>query len=86
MAEVLIRDLDDKVIERLNIQAAARGLSLEDELREILTAAAKSSFERPNREELLKELERIRAMTPPHPPGTTFPLAEDLIREDRDSR
>ena len=31
-------------------------------------------------------LERIRAMTPPHKPGATYPTAEQLVREDRDTR
>jgi hypothetical protein len=35
---------------------------------------------------LLAELERIRAMTPPHQPGAAYPTAEQLIREDRDTR
>jgi hypothetical protein len=50
-------------------------------LRDLLTEAAK-----PSREELLADLERIRAMTPPRQPGVTYPTAEDLIREDRDTR
>ena len=79
MAQVVIRNLDESVVERLKAHAAAEQKSLEQKLRDILTEAA-----RPSRAELLAELDRIRAMTPPHPPGA--PLAEDLIREDRDSR
>jgi antitoxin FitA len=79
MAQVVIRNLDESVVERLKARAAAEQKSLEQKLRDILTEAA-----RPSRTELLAELDRIRAMTPPHPPGA--PLAEDLIREDRDSR
>lgn len=79
MAQVVIRNLDESVVERLKARAAAEQKSLEQKLRDILTEAA-----RPSRAELLAELDRIRAMTPPHPPGA--PLAEDLIREDRDSR
>jgi len=36
--------------------------------------------------EKLALIDRVRAMTPPQPPGKTFPSAEELIREDRDSR
>jgi len=38
------------------------------------------------RAELGAELERVRAMTPAHKPGATYPTAEELIREDRDKR
>lgn len=79
MAQVVIRNLDDDVVERLKAQAAAEKKSLEQKLRDVLTEAAK-----PSRAEVLAEVDRIRAMTPPRPPGA--PLAEDLIREDRDSR
>jgi len=50
-------------------------------LRDLLTEAAK-----PSRAELLADLERIRAMTPPPKPGVIYPTAEELIREDRDTR
>lgn len=79
MAQVVIRNIDDDVVERLKARAAAEKKSLEQKLRDVLTEAAK-----PSRAELLAELDRIGAMTPPHPPGA--PLAEDLIREDRDNR
>ena len=79
MAQVVIRNIEDDVVERLKARAAAEKKSLEQKLRDVLTEAA-----RPLRTEVLAEVDRIRAMTPPHPPGA--PLAEDLIREDRDSR
>jgi plasmid stability protein len=79
MAQVVIRNIDDDVVERLKARAAAEKKSLEQKLRDVLTEAAK-----PSRAEVLAEVDRIRAMTPPRPPGA--PLAEDLIREDRDSR
>ena len=81
MGQVIIRNIDDAVIERLKSRAAAEHKSLEQSLREVLTEAA-----RPSRAELLAELERIRAMTPPQQPGVTYPTAEELIREDRDNR
>lgn len=81
MGQVLVRDVDEAVIEALAARAMARGVSLEQEVRELLTEAV-----RPDRSALLEEIDRIRAMTPPPASGARFPLAEDLIRADRDSR
>jgi len=81
MGQVVIRNVDDRVLERLRARAMAQRKSLEQSLRDLLTEAA-----RPSRTELLAELERIRAMTPPRAPGVTYPTAEQLIREDRDPR
>jgi antitoxin FitA len=76
MGQVLVRNLADEVIEAHRARARARGVSLEQELREVLRRAA-----RPSKEELLEEMARCRAMTPP---GHRTP-AEDVIREVRDS-
>ena len=38
--DVLIEDIDQAVIDRLSMIAAEKGISLEEELREILTSAA----------------------------------------------
>ncbi len=75
-SQVLVRNLDPDVVAALKRRARRRGHSLEQELREILTAAA-----RPERNELLAEADRIRAMSP-------GPLRDsvDLIREERDRR
>ena len=75
MAQVLIRNIDERVMERLRARAAAERKSLEQKLRDILAEAAK-----PSRQELLDELEACRALTP-HGYRT---LAEDVIREIRD--
>ena len=64
MGQVIVRNLDDAVIETHRRRAKARGVSLEQELRDVLGRAAK-----PSREELLEEMRQIRAMTPPLPPG-----------------
>ncbi len=77
MAQVIVRSLDDAVVAALKAKAARRGHSLEQELRDVLTAAAA-----PTRGALLAELDRCRALTPP---GDRL-LAEDLVREDRDRR
>ena len=79
MAQVVIRNIDDAVVERLKARAAAKRQSLEQTLREILTEAAT-----PSRADVIEELARGRALSPPLPAGA--PLAEDLIRNDRDSR
>jgi antitoxin FitA len=81
VGQVIIRNIDDRVIEHLKARAKAQRKSLEQSLRDLLTEAAK-----PSRAELLADLERIRAMTPPHKPGVNYPTAEELIREDRDAR
>ena len=77
MGQVIIRQLDDAVIAALKARAKRRGQSLEQELRNILTHAAKRTPE-----ERLALVDQIRgnATDVPHP------LAEDLIREDRDRR
>jgi antitoxin FitA len=76
MGQVLVRNLADEVIETHRARAKARGVSLEQELREVLRRAAG-----PTREELLEEMARCRALTPP---GHRT-AAEDIIREVRDS-
>jgi antitoxin FitA len=77
MGQVLIRNVDDSVILSLKERAAEHGRSLEAELRQVLTDAARKS-----RAALIQELAEIRAMTPP----VSGPLAEDLVREGRDER
>lgn len=76
MAQVIVRNLDDEVVATLKRRAERHGHSLEQELRDILSRAA-----RPDRTELLAETLRIRAMTP----GVLSDSTE-LIREDRDRR
>jgi plasmid stability protein len=78
---VVVWNLDDRVPERLMARAVAQHKSLEQSLRDLLTDAAK-----PSPAELLAELERIRAMTSPRASGVTYPTAEKLVREDRDTR
>lgn len=76
MAQVLIRNIDEQVMKRLKVRAAAERKSLEQKLRDILAEAAK-----PSRQEVLNELEACRALTP----HTHRTLAEDVIREIRDN-
>jgi plasmid stability protein len=78
MGQIIIRNLDDAVVAELKKKAAAQGLSLEESLRRSLAQLA-----RPSKEELIAEMNRIAAMSPPR---TKPPFAEDLIREGRDER
>ncbi len=77
MAQVIVRNLDDKVVAALKERAAGKGRALEQELRDILTDAAK-----PSRAELRAEMDRCRAMTP----KAHRTPAEDIIREIRDEQ
>ena len=77
MGQVIVRNLTDDVIAAHKRRAAARGVSLEQQLPAVLAEAA-----RPTRAQLLRRLAACRSLTPP---GPRTP-AEDLIREDRDSR
>ena len=77
MGQVLIRGIDDRVLQALRDRAAERGRSLEAELRDVLTRAAGTP-----RAALLAELADIRALTPKGPRL----LAEDAVREGRDER
>ena len=81
MGQILVRNLSDGIIRRLKQRASEQNLSLEETVRRILAEATKP--EKPSSEQLLKELERIRSMSPPI---TEPPFSEHLIREDRDSR
>ena len=81
MGQVIVRNLDDAVIEAHRRRAKARGVSLEQELRDVLSRAAG-----PSREERLRRIDEIRAMTPGLGPGEQRTPAEVLVREGRDSR
>ena len=78
MGQILVRNLDDAIIKRLKQDASQEGISLEEKARRVLGEAAKN-----NKEQVMEELKRIRAMSPPI---TEPPFSQDLIREDRDSR
>jgi plasmid stability protein len=75
MGQVLIRNLDDHIIESLKLKAELKGHSLEQELRDILRQAAG-----PTVEERLAMIDRVRAMQS----KPTKLLSEDLTRQMRD--
>lgn len=77
MGQVIIRNLDDRVIASLKAKARGRGHSLEQELREILTSASAMD---PVEKGVLAD--RVRAMTR----GRLTTDSTDLIRRDRDRR
>ena len=74
MGHIVIDNLDDAVVERLTARALATDQSLTQVVREILAAAA-----RPSRDELLRRLDQIRAMSPPSDLDSTA-----IVRQDRD--
>jgi antitoxin FitA len=75
MGQILVRNLDDSVIERLKQRALKADKSLEQTVRDLLTEAAK-----PSKEELWAEIDRLRESA-----GPVTLDATDLIREDRDN-
>jgi len=77
MGQVIVRNLDDAAISAHKQRARSRGVSLEQQLRDVLAEGAK-----PSRAEIIADLRRIRAMTPKGPRIDST----ELIREDRDSR
>lgn len=75
MANVTVRNLDDAVVEALKERARANNRSLEGELRQILTDAARPA----GQVDLRVLAERIAAMTPEKPQTDST----DLLRGDR---
>lgn len=77
MAQVLIRQLDERVVAILREQARSRGVSLEQSLRELLTAAAQQHSD------VRERLAALRRQTPPY--ASELDVAA-LIREGREDR
>jgi plasmid stability protein len=75
MAQVIVRRLNESVVATLKSRARRRGRSLEQELRDIVTAAAE-----PSRDEVLAAVDRVRAMTPRRLRSSSA----KLIRAERD--
>ena len=78
MGQVIVRNLDDQVVATLKRKAELHGCSLEQELRNILSAAATLT-----KEERFAIAKSISEMTPANVKQTDSTL---LIREDRDTR
>ncbi|HNT33799.1 MAG TPA: TraY domain-containing protein [bacterium] len=77
MAQLLVRDLDEKTVARLKKRAKANGRSLQAEAKRILEESS-TVFDI---DRIREDLARLRASLPPQ---TTDSV--DLIREDRDNR
>jgi plasmid stability protein len=73
MATIVIRNLDDRVADRLRLQARLRGTSLEQEARRILAEGSALT-----RREIAARAAAIRARQRPN-----RSRAVDLVREDR---
>ncbi|MEO5340837.1 MAG: hypothetical protein H7837_10055 [Magnetococcus sp. MYC-9] len=78
MGELVIRNVESGIVERLQAKAAARCQSLEQMLGEILSEAVS-----PGREDLLSEADAICRLFAALPPG--MPTAAQWIREERDN-
>lgn len=76
MAQVLVRQLDERVVERLKKRAKEHGRSLQSEVKTILEEAA------PDYEAAWKRIERFRKLLKRS--GRKFGDSADLIRKDRD--
>jgi plasmid stability protein len=74
MAQILIRNIDSAVIEKLRLRARCKGNSLEQEARTILSEAASLT-----RREFSDRAAALRASQRPNKTR-----AVELIREDRD--
>ena len=77
MGQVLIRNLDDAVIQRQRRRAQRKGVSLEQHLRDVISSDAGAA----STEEWLNRLEAIGGRLGPLPEGKT---GLDLIQEGRD--
>ena len=78
MATIRVRGLNDRAVELLKLRAARNGRSLESEARRILERAARSGMDA----KWKKFFAVVDKLDLAAKPGE--PLAEDLIRQDRD--
>ncbi len=74
IAQVLVRQLDDAVVERIERKAAARGTSLEGYVRDLINCDA-----RVDRRALIAEIDALRAAQPPQTSDST-----ETVRRWRD--
>ncbi len=76
MAQVLVRQLDNKVVARLKKRAKEHGRSLQSEVKTILEEAV------PDYEQAWKRIDALRSKLKRS--GRTFSDSTELIREDRE--
>lgn len=77
MANILIRDLDDELLEQLKAAARAHGRSLQAEIHHVLKRAGTRS---------MAETQRISEKWRKRLRGKAFSDSTALIRADRDAR
>lgn len=78
MAKILVRNLDDNVVDRLKKSAKQQGRSLQTEVKMILELAANApQADIVNARKLIHKIRRRFK-------GRDFPDSVELIREDRD--
>ena len=75
MGQLLVRNIDDKIVEELKKRARRKNISLEQMLRDILVATV-----RPSRAEVIADIDALRKRIGPISGDSTA-----LIREDRDN-
>jgi antitoxin FitA len=76
MAQLVLPDVDDDLVQRLKQRAARHGRTLEEKHRLILEQTLRVDWKT-----WLAEADRLRKRTPPQTTDST-----DLIREERDRR
>lgn len=81
MGQIIIRNLDDRIIETLKRRAAAAGRSMEAEAREVLRMATRLTGE--EKLALVKEMQAITNSW--RKDGEPWPDSTAMIREDRDA-
>ncbi len=85
MAEIVVRDVDDAVVEKLRERAEKAGRSLEAEVNAILEQSASLQSDNSPQVDMptaRRMFEEIREKFE----GREFPDPVELIREDRDNR
>jgi plasmid stability protein len=76
MAQILVRNIDEEVVERLKRRARENGRSLQTEVKTVLEQSAKAM----TMAEARKQMDRFRSQFK----GRKFPDSAKLIRKDRD--
>ena len=76
MAQMLVRDLDPEVVERLKARARVHGRSLQKEVKAILEEAAATLS--------LSEAEEVAELWQKRLAGREYSDSAELVREDRE--
>jgi len=76
MAQILVRNIDEEVVERLKRHARENGRSLQSEVKTVLAQSAKAM----TLAEARRQMDRFRGQFK----GRKFPDSAKLIRKDRD--